>query len=75
MIWQVSKTLFGEYVAAKKRNKPFKGLGLEHVNLPCPVVPSQLTSSAMRSVNFQVMINFLMMLVLLFIETTWSNMF
>lgn len=53
LMQQVSKTLFGEYVAAKKRNKPFKGLGLEHMNLPCPVVPAQLTSSAMRSINFQ----------------------
>ncbi|KAI5661787.1 hypothetical protein M9H77_21110 [Catharanthus roseus] len=53
LMQQVSKTLFAEYVTAKKRNKPFKGLGLEHMNQPCPVVPAQLTSSIMRSIGFQ----------------------
>ncbi|GAA0143600.1 oxidoreductase [Lithospermum erythrorhizon] len=53
LMQQVSKALLGEYVSAKKRNKPFKGLGLDHMNQPCPVIPSQLTSSTLRSTNFQ----------------------
>nr|GFC65625.1 acyl-coenzyme A oxidase 3, peroxisomal-like [Tanacetum cinerariifolium] len=38
---------------AKKRNKPIKGLGLEHLNKPAPVIPSQLTSSTLRTTQFQ----------------------
>ncbi|XP_065873341.1 acyl-coenzyme A oxidase 3, peroxisomal-like isoform X2 [Euphorbia lathyris] len=53
LMQQVSKALFGEYVSAKKKSKPFKGLGLEHMNGPCPVIPSQLTSSMLRSSQFQ----------------------
>ncbi|WCJ30873.1 Acyl-coenzyme A oxidase 3 peroxisomal [Euphorbia peplus] len=53
LMQQVSKALFGEYLAAKKKNKPFKGLGLEHMNRPCPVIPAQLTSSMLRSSQFQ----------------------
>ncbi|KAJ4836030.1 hypothetical protein Tsubulata_011354, partial [Turnera subulata] len=54
LMQQVSKALLGEYAAAKKRNKPFKGLGLEHMNGPCPVIPSQLTSTILRSSQFQI---------------------
>jgi acyl-CoA oxidase len=54
MLTQVSKALLAEYIAAKKRNKPFKGMGLEHMNNPCPVIPSQLTSSTLRCSKFQV---------------------
>ncbi|XP_041005350.1 acyl-coenzyme A oxidase 3, peroxisomal-like [Juglans microcarpa x Juglans regia] len=54
LMQQVSKALLSEYVATKKRNKPFKGLGLEHMNKPCPVIPSQLTSSNVRCSEFQV---------------------
>ncbi|KAL3325690.1 hypothetical protein AABB24_036766 [Solanum stoloniferum] len=53
LMQQVSKALFGEYVAAKRSKKPFKGLGLEHMNTSRPVIPSQLTSSTMRQAQFQ----------------------
>ncbi|XP_057954148.1 acyl-coenzyme A oxidase 3, peroxisomal-like [Malania oleifera] len=53
LMQQVSKALMAEFIAAKKRSKPFKGLGLEHMNKPCPVIPSQLTSSTLRSSQFQ----------------------
>ncbi|KAE8076002.1 hypothetical protein FH972_014679 [Carpinus fangiana] len=53
LMQQVSKALLAEYIAAKKRNKPFKGMGLEHMNNPCPVIPSQLTSSTLRCSKFQ----------------------
>lgn len=53
LMQQVSKGLLAEYIAAKKRNKPFKGLGLEHMNNPCPVIPSQLPSSTLRCSKFQ----------------------
>jgi len=53
-LFQVSKALLSEYAAAKKKNKPFKGLGLEHMNGPVPVIPSNLTSSTLRSSQFQV---------------------
>ncbi|WJZ99147.1 hypothetical protein VitviT2T_017615 [Vitis vinifera] len=53
LMQQVSKALLAEYIAVQKRNRPFKGLGLEHMNKSCPVVPSQLTSSTLRSSQFQ----------------------
>ncbi|KAF8083170.1 hypothetical protein N665_0790s0031 [Sinapis alba] len=53
LMQQVSKALFAEYVSCKKRNKPFKGLGLEHMNGPRPVLPTQLTSSTLRCSHFQ----------------------
>ncbi|XP_009783430.1 acyl-coenzyme A oxidase 3, peroxisomal isoform X3 [Nicotiana sylvestris] len=53
LMQQVSKALLGEYVTAKRSKKPFKGLGLEHMNNSRPVVPSQLKSSAMRQSQFQ----------------------
>ncbi|KAL2483403.1 Acyl-coenzyme A oxidase 3 [Forsythia ovata] len=53
LMQQVSKALLAEYVAAKKRNKPFKELGLEHMNRSCPVIPAQLASSTLRSTQFQ----------------------
>ena len=52
----MSKALFAEYVSCKKRETPFKGLGLEHMNSPRPVLPTQLTSSALRCSHFQVII-------------------
>ncbi|PKI42740.1 hypothetical protein CRG98_036868 [Punica granatum] len=54
LMQQISKALFAEYLNAKKRNKPFKGLGLEHMNGPSPVVPSRLSSSTLRDRQFQV---------------------
>ncbi|KAK6919653.1 Acyl-CoA oxidase/dehydrogenase, middle domain [Dillenia turbinata] len=53
LMQQISKALFGEYIAAKKGNKLFKGLGLEHLNKSCPVTASQLTSSTLRCSQFQ----------------------
>ncbi|VFQ64461.1 unnamed protein product [Cuscuta campestris] len=53
LMQQVSKALLAEYVAAKRTNKPFKGLGLEHMNESSPVIPLQLTSDSLRSTRFQ----------------------
>ncbi|XP_065875944.1 acyl-coenzyme A oxidase 3, peroxisomal-like [Euphorbia lathyris] len=53
LLQQVSKALFSEYVGAKKKNKPFKGLGLEHLNKPRPLIPSHLTSTMLRCSQFQ----------------------
>nr|KJB50145.1 hypothetical protein B456_008G155500 [Gossypium raimondii] len=53
LMQQVSKALFAEYMAAQKPNKAFKGLGLEHMNKPCPVIPSQLTTTTLRCSQFQ----------------------
>ncbi|KAM7495070.1 hypothetical protein LguiB_029679 [Lonicera macranthoides] len=53
LMQQVSKALLAEFVATKKRNQPFKALGLEHMNKSCPIIPSQPTSSNMRSTQFQ----------------------
>ncbi|KAI3440777.1 Acyl-coenzyme A oxidase [Psidium guajava] len=54
LMQQISKTLFAEYIAAQKRNKPFRGLGLEHMNGPFPLIPQQLPSTVLRSGHFQV---------------------
>ncbi|XP_017637599.1 acyl-coenzyme A oxidase 3, peroxisomal-like [Gossypium arboreum] len=54
LMLQVSKALFAEYMAAQKPNKAFKGLGLEHMNKPCPVIPSQLTTTTLRCSQFQI---------------------
>ncbi|KAJ4842209.1 Acyl-coenzyme A oxidase 3, peroxisomal [Turnera subulata] len=54
LMQQVSKALLGEYLAAKRQNKPLKSLGLAHMDESCPVIPSQLTSSILRSSQFQV---------------------
>ncbi|KAG2324076.1 hypothetical protein Bca52824_006804, partial [Brassica carinata] len=53
LMQQVSKALFAEYVSCKKRNKPFKGLGLDHMNSSRPVLPTQLTSCILRCSQFQ----------------------
>ncbi|CAN6570283.1 unnamed protein product [Malus baccata var. baccata] len=53
LMQQVSKALLAEYIATQKRGKPFKALGLEHMNKPCPVIPSQLTSSTLQCSQFQ----------------------
>jgi len=54
--FQISKALFAEYVACQKKNKPFSGLGLEHMNKPLPIIPSHVTSATIRSSEFQVII-------------------
>ncbi|KAL5573649.1 hypothetical protein UlMin_023246 [Ulmus minor] len=53
LMQQVSKALIGEFVAAQKTKKPFKGLGLEHMNRASPEIPSHLTSSTLRNSQFQ----------------------
>ncbi|PRQ56437.1 putative acyl-CoA oxidase [Rosa chinensis] len=50
---QVSKALLAEFMTAQKRSKPFKALGSEHMNKPSPVFPSNLTSSTLQSLEFQ----------------------
>ncbi|WVZ02059.1 hypothetical protein V8G54_022865 [Vigna mungo] len=54
LMQQISKALFAEYVACQKQNKPFSGLGLEHLNKPLPVIPSHLTTPTIRSSEFQI---------------------
>ena len=63
-------------MAAQKRNKPFKGLGLEHMNEACPVIPSQLTSSTLQSCQFQV-ISFSLPLLIYYINhvNSYRNFF
>ncbi|XP_076938459.1 acyl-coenzyme A oxidase 3, peroxisomal-like [Bidens hawaiensis] len=53
LMQQISKALLAEFLAAKKRNKPIKGLGLEHLNEHAPVIPTRLTSSTLRIAQFQ----------------------
>ncbi|KAH9613849.1 hypothetical protein KSS87_007892 [Heliosperma pusillum] len=53
LMQQVSKALFGISMASQKLKKPFKGLWLEHMNSPSPVIPPQATSSDIRSCQFQ----------------------
>ncbi|GER39250.1 acyl-coenzyme A oxidase [Striga asiatica] len=53
LMQQVSKALLAEYASVKKRDKPFKELGLEHMNKPQPNIPSQLTVDTVRSTEFQ----------------------
>lgn len=51
---QVSKALLAEYATAKRRNKPIKELGLDHMNKSPPAIPSELTDFTLRSAQFQV---------------------
>ncbi|XP_050379349.1 acyl-coenzyme A oxidase 3, peroxisomal-like [Argentina anserina] len=53
LMQQVSKALLAEFITAQKRSTPFKALGLEHMNQPCPVIPSHLTSSTLKNIGFQ----------------------
>ncbi|KAK1275556.1 Acyl-coenzyme A oxidase 3, peroxisomal [Acorus gramineus] len=53
LLQQISKALLGEYLAVQLKKRPFKGLGLEHMNGPYPVIPDNLTSSVLRSSEFQ----------------------
>uniref|UniRef100_A0A1D1Z3C0 acyl-CoA oxidase n=1 Tax=Anthurium amnicola TaxID=1678845 RepID=A0A1D1Z3C0_9ARAE len=53
LMQQVSKALLAEYIGAQRKKKPLRGLGLEHMNNPCPAIPESLTSSAIRSSEFQ----------------------
>ncbi|KAK1298571.1 putative acyl-coenzyme A oxidase 3.2, peroxisomal [Acorus calamus] len=51
--FDISKTLLGEYMAVLSSKRPYKGLGLEHMNGPCPVILDNLTSYVLRSSKFQ----------------------
>ncbi|XP_024366306.1 acyl-coenzyme A oxidase 3, peroxisomal [Physcomitrium patens] len=53
LMQQVSKALLADYVSAKRRGKPLKGMGLEHINGSAPVVPEELNRSALRDSKFQ----------------------
>lgn len=53
LMQQVSKALLGEYTVAQKKEVPFKGLGLEHMNDPSPVVPANPIGCTLRSIKFQ----------------------
>lgn len=53
LMQQVSKALLGEYLKTQKLKKPFEGLGLEHMNNPSPVIPINLTSSIIKTSEFQ----------------------
>ncbi|KAJ4841378.1 hypothetical protein Tsubulata_033361 [Turnera subulata] len=54
LMQRVSKKLLSEFLAAKQQNRPINSFGLEHMNEPSPVIPSLLTSSTLRSSQFQV---------------------
>ncbi|XP_068665356.1 acyl-coenzyme A oxidase 3, peroxisomal-like [Aristolochia californica] len=54
LMQQVSKILLAEYTMAQRKKMPLNGLGMEHMNGPCPVLPGQLTSSTLRSSQFQI---------------------
>ncbi|KAG8075732.1 hypothetical protein GUJ93_ZPchr0006g42317 [Zizania palustris] len=53
LMQQVSKALYAEFLAAKRKKQPFNGLGLEHLNGTRPVIPDNLTSDTLRSSRFQ----------------------
>lgn len=53
LMQQVSKALFSEYSAARKKQKPLRGLGLEHMNNNRPIIPAILDSSTLRNIEFQ----------------------
>ncbi|XP_024393119.1 acyl-coenzyme A oxidase 3, peroxisomal [Physcomitrium patens] len=53
LMQQVSKALLADYMSAKKRGKPMKGMGLEHINGPALVIPEDLTRSVLRDSKFQ----------------------
>ncbi|KAK4286111.1 hypothetical protein QN277_002717 [Acacia crassicarpa] len=54
LMQQVSKALLAEYIANRKKNKPFAGLGLDYMNKPQPVIPSLLKSFTIRSSQSQI---------------------
>eukprot|EP00271_Cylindrocystis_brebissonii_P008928 TRINITY_DN23463_c0_g1_i1.p1 TRINITY_DN23463_c0_g1~~TRINITY_DN23463_c0_g1_i1.p1 ORF type:complete len:695 (-),score=132.58 TRINITY_DN23463_c0_g1_i1:105-2189(-) len=55
LMQQVSKALLGDFIAAHKKGRPLKGMGLEHMNGPRPnlVEGGDLTSAVLRSSDFQ----------------------
>ncbi|PKA46620.1 Acyl-coenzyme A oxidase 3, peroxisomal [Apostasia shenzhenica] len=53
LMQQVSKALLSVYASAQSKKQQFKGLGLEHMNDSCPVIPENMSSSSLRSTKFQ----------------------
>jgi len=53
LMQQVSKALLADYLAAKKKGKPMKGMGLEHINGAAPFIPQELNESTLRDSKFQ----------------------
>jgi acyl-CoA oxidase len=49
LMQQVSKALLGDYFLAR-----MKGMGLEHLNGPPPVLPQSLNTTLLRDPTFQV---------------------
>ncbi|KAG0576315.1 hypothetical protein KC19_5G071100 [Ceratodon purpureus] len=53
LMQQVSKALLGDYFAARSKGKLMKGMGLEHLNGPRPVMSKELDSNVLRDSRFQ----------------------
>ncbi|KAG0599354.1 hypothetical protein M758_12G146000 [Ceratodon purpureus] len=53
LMQQVSKALLGDYFLARMKGRPMKGMGLEHLNGPPPVLPKDLKSAVLRDPIFQ----------------------
>lgn len=53
LMQQVSKALLRDYVAARRKGRPIKGMGLEHLNGPRPVMSKELNSTMLRGFRFQ----------------------
>jgi acyl-CoA oxidase len=54
LMQQVSKALLGDYFLARMKGRPMKGMGLEHLNGPPPVLPQSLNTTLLRDPTFQV---------------------
>eukprot|EP00249_Psilotum_nudum_P005913 c19319_g1_i1 orf=197-2248(+) len=54
LMQQVSKALVADYLHSQKTGKPMKGLGLEHISLPCPVISPIVDSNGLRDAKFQI---------------------
>ena len=54
LLQQVSKALLGDFIAARRKGVPMKGMGLEHLNGPRPVMSKELNSNMLRDFRFQV---------------------
>lgn len=54
LMQQVSKALIGEFLAAKKRNKPVVAFGLKHVNVTDAPIQTSCDSSVLQNKDFQI---------------------
>ncbi len=50
----MSKELLNYYSRTRRMGKPFKELGLEHMNGSCPIIPSVLDRNMVHDKNIQV---------------------